>query len=465
MLLKFGEKFTDIFKRIMPDSFVFALLLTLVTGLSAVIFVNSNLLEILDSWYKGFWELLEFGMQITLIIVTGYSIALSSFTDKILNKVSRRISSPIQVYLTVIILGVLLSMISWGMVVIVAVLARELALRVKGINYPFLIACTYLSFTSWVTGLSSSIPLLLNTKNNFLIKEGVLNEVIPTSLTLGSNLNFIIIFIYVIIVPFIIFILIPKSSKNKELKDLIVNDQTNKEISIEEEANLYRSKKNTFSDKLNHSRLLQNIIFIMGICYLIYYFNSNGFDLNLNIMIFIFIILGLVLHQTPKRYAISMKRASNNVYGIIFQFPFYAGIMGIMLYTGLGESFSNWIASNATISNFPYYSYLIGGLVNFAIPSGGGEFAVIGPSIIEAAKQLAISLPPEQMTEYIARTALSIAYGESLTNLLQPFFLLIVLPVMGSGTRIEARDVMGYLAIPFLILFILESLLILYMPI
>ena len=465
MLLKFGEKFTDIFKRIMPDSFVFALLLTLVTGLSAVIFVNSNLLEILDSWYKGFWELLEFGMQITLIIVTGYSIALSSFTDKILNKVSQRISSPLQVYLTVIILGVLLSMISWGMVVIVAVLARELALRVKGINYPFLIACTYLSFTSWVTGLSSSIPLLMNTKNNFLIKEGVLNEVIPTSLTLGSNLNFIIIFIYVIIVPFIIFILIPKSSENKELKDLIVNDQTNKEISIEEEANLYRSKKNTFSDKLNHSRLLQNIIFIMGICYLIYYFNSNGFDLNLNIMIFIFIILGLVLHQTPKRYAISMKRASNNVYGIIFQFPFYAGIMGIMLYTGLGESFSNWIASNATISNFPYYSYLIGGLVNFAIPSGGGEFAVIGPSIIEAAKQLAISLPPEQMTEYIARTALSIAYGESLTNLLQPFFLLIVLPVMGSGTRIEARDVMGYLAIPFLILFILESLLILYMPI
>ncbi|MBT5395955.1 MAG: short-chain fatty acid transporter [Flavobacteriaceae bacterium] len=465
MLLKFGEKFTDIFKRIMPDSFVFALLLTLVTGLSAVIFVNSNLLEILDSWYKGFWELLEFGMQITLIIVTGYSIALSSFTDKILNKVSQRISSPLQVYLTVIILGVLLSMISWGMVVIVAVLARELALRVKGINYPFLIACTYLSFTSWVTGLSSSIPLLMNTKNNFLIKEGVLNEVIPTSLTLGSNLNFIIIFIYVIIVPFIIFILIPKSSENKELKDLIVNDQANKEISIEEEANLYRSKKNTFSDKLNHSRLLQNIIFIMGICYLIYYFNSNGFDLNLNIMIFIFIILGLVLHQTPKRYAISMKRASNNVYGIIFQFPFYAGIMGIMLYTGLGESFSNWIASNATISNFPYYSYLIGGLVNFAIPSGGGEFAVIGPSIIEAAKQLAISLPPEQMTEYIARTALSIAYGESLTNLLQPFFLLIVLPVMGSGTRIEARDVMGYLAIPFLILFILESLLILYMPI
>ena len=178
MLQKFGEKFTDMFKKTMPDSFVFALILTLITGLSAILFLESTLLEILESWYKGFWGLLEFGMQITLIVVTGYSIALASSTDKLLSKISEKISSPLQVYLTVIVLGVLLSMISWGMVIIVAVLARELALRVKGINYPFLIACTYLSFTSWVTGLSSSIPLLINTQDNFLIKQGVLDQVI-----------------------------------------------------------------------------------------------------------------------------------------------------------------------------------------------------------------------------------------------------------------------------------------------
>jgi short-chain fatty acids transporter len=182
-------------------------------------------------------------------------------------------------------------------------------------------------------------------------------------------------------------------------------------------------------------------------------------------MIFIFIITGLMLHQTPKRYAISMKRASSNVHGIIFQFPFYAGIMGIVLYTGLGEAFSNWIVSYADISTFPFYSFIIGGLVNFAIPSGGGEFAVIGPSLIEAAKQISISLPPQEVYSYISRVSMSMAYGESLTNLLQPFFLLIVLPIMGAGTRIEARDIMGYLVIPFLIIFIIESLLILYLPI
>ena len=152
-----------------------------------------------------------------------------------------------------------------------------------------------------------------------------------------------------------------------------------------------------------------------------------------------------------------MKRASSNVSGIIFQFPFYAGIMGIMIHTGLGSNFAKWIANNASIEFFPYISFLIGGIVNFAIPSGGGEFAVIGPSLLEAAKEIAIGLPLDQVTELISKTSLAIAYGESLTNLLQPFYLLIVLPVMGAGTYIEARDVMGYLVIPFMSFFIAEK--------
>ena len=201
----------------------------------------------------------------------------------------------------------------------------------------------------------------------------------------------------------------------------------------------------------------------MGLIFIIHYFTTNGFDINLNIVIFIFIILGLILHQIPKQYAIAMKRASSNVSGIIFQFPFYAGIMGIMIHTGLGSNFAKWIANNASIEFFPYISFLIGGIVNFAIPSGGGEFAVIGPSLLEAAKEIAIGLPLDQVTELISKTSLAIAYGESLTNLLQPFYLLIVLPVMGAGTYIEARDVMGYLVIPFMFFFIAESFLILFL--
>ena len=258
-------------------------------------------------------------------------------------------------------------------------------------------------------------------------------------------------------------LLIPKKNEGNELNDLIKDKTSIPSKSIIEEASLSISKEKSFSDRLNHSKVLQFLIYLMGLIFIIYYFTTNGFDINLNIVIFIFIILGLILHQNPKRYSVAMKRASSNVSGIIFQFPFYAGIMGIMIHTGLGSTFAKWIANHASIEFFPYISFLIGGVVNFAIPSGGGEFAVIGPSLLEAAKEIAVGLPLDQVTELISKTSLAIAYGESLTNLLQPFYLLIVLPVMGAGTYIEARDVMGYLVIPFIFFFIAESLLILFL--
>jgi short-chain fatty acids transporter len=181
-------------------------------------------------------------------------------------------------------------------------------------------------------------------------------------------------------------------------------------------------------------------------------------------MIFIFIMLGLLLHKTPIRYGISMKRASSNVSGILFQFPFYAGIMGIMTGTGLGEQLANAIVSMATIDTYPIFAYLLGGIVNFAIPSGGGEFAVIGPSVIEATNHIANGLQGVDLMAIQARASLAIAYGESLTNLLQPFYLLLVLPVMGVGIKIQARDVMGYLVIPFILYFFIQIGLLMWMP-
>jgi short-chain fatty acids transporter len=181
-------------------------------------------------------------------------------------------------------------------------------------------------------------------------------------------------------------------------------------------------------------------------------------------MIFIFLIVGLILHKTPMRYVIAMKRASGNVSGILFQYPFYAGIMGIMLYTGLGEKLAEILASVATIDTYPFYAYLTGGVVNFAIPSAGGEFAVIGPSIINAVKEIGVGLPQEEITRMISRASLSIAYGESLSNMLQPFYLLLVFPIMGAGVKINARDVMGYLVLPFIVFFTIQSLMVVWLP-
>ncbi len=464
MIQKLGKKFTDIFQKNMPDAFVFALILTLITGLLALAWAEVTPFKVLESWYDGFWMLLEFGMQMVLLVITGYSIALSPLVKKGIDILAGKIKSPNQVYALVVFVGSLLCMVSWGWVVITAVLGRELALRIKGINYPFLIACVYFSNVGWVTGLSSSIPLLLNTKGNFIIEAGILESTIPTTQTLGAGLNIAILVSFVLIAPFLMRFLLPKSGTIQTLESMSDPETQQNSVSIHEEARLLILPYKAASDLMNNSGLLQYVIALLGVFYLGSYFIDKGFDLNLNIMIFLFLMLGLLLHKTPMRYVIAMKRASGNVSGILFQFPFYAGIMGIMIYTGLGEKLAYWLASFATLDSIPFFSFLAGGVVNFAIPSAGGEFAVIGPTIIKAVQEISVGLPPEQQTALIARAAMSIAYGESLTNLMQPFFLLLIIPIMAVGIKIQARDIMGYLVIPFFVLFILQAALVSWWP-
>jgi len=447
----------------MPSAYVFALLLTLLSAILAILFTDSTPITILEGWYDGFWKLLSFGMQIVLIIITAYCIAESSPIKKGIDKLATLVKTPTQVYLIIISFGALLSLISFGMVVVTAILARELALRINGIHYPFLIACVYFSFNGWVCGLSSSIALLLNTENNFLIQDGILESTISTAYSLSALLNISMIILFVIIAPLIIWLLIPKFSEGKELRDLKteIGDET---TSVKEEANSYKLPFKAVSDALNNAGWLQVSVALFGLTYIIYNFITKGFDLNFNIMIFIFLMLGLILHITPMRYSIAMKRASGNISGILFQYPFYAGIMGIMIASGLGTKISEILASVATSNSYAFISYLTGGMVNFAIPSAGGEFAVIGPSIINMVKDLGIGLSQPEVNAMIARASMSVAYGESLSNLLQPFFLLMVFPVMGKGIKIQARDIIGYLFIPFIIFFIIQGLLVTYIP-
>ena len=448
----------------MPSAYVFALILTLFTGLMALVWTDASIMEVLSGWYAGFWSLLAFGMQIILVIITAYSIAQSAPVEKGISWIAGFIKTPAQVYLIVLILSSLIAMISFGMAVIVAILARELAKRVEGLNYPFLIACVYFGMGSWVTGASSSIALLLNTEDNFLIEAGILSELIPTAYTLGSTLNLVMIVLFIVVAPLLFFILIPKNNEQKQLSDLLILDNPEKQSSVKTEAESYKLPFRAVSDILSNSALLQIAISIFGFIYIGHHFYINGFNLNFNIIIFTFLMIGLYLHRTPLRYSISMKRSSSNISGILFQFPFYAGIMGIMFSTGLGDKIGEIQSSFATMGNYPFLAYVSGGLVNFAIPSAGGEFAVIGPSIINVVQDLGAGLAESEVTAMIARASMAIAYGESLSNALQPFYLLIIFPVMAAGTKLQARDIMGYFVIPFILFFIIQSMLLVYMP-
>jgi short-chain fatty acids transporter len=338
-----------------------------------------------------------------------------------------------------------------------------LAKRVDGIDYAYLVALVYLSGQPWVGGLSSSIALLLNTEGNFLIETGVLSARIPVAATLGSLLNWLYLSMYFLTLPALMWLMRPHEHSVRSLQDM-AEPQAEDHCTVAEEAATQASPDYTLSDRLNNGVWLQSLVAVAGLSYVARHFASRGIDLDLNIMIFLFICIGLLVHRTPMRYVIAMKRACSNVSGIVFQYPFYAGIMGIMMYSGLGSLVADSIASGASLHSLPFFSQLAGAVTNFAIPSAGGEWAVIGPALTEAAISVGASLPPAQLDAYIARVAMAAAYGETSTNLLQPFFLLVVLPIMGAGVRIQARDVMGYLVIPFLYVFLVTALLVTYTP-
>lgn len=466
MLAAIGSFFSDRFRRWIPDSFIFAILLTFLAAILAMVFVDAGPFKVVQSWYKGFWILLSFAMQMVLILVTGYALAISPPISRFLDWLATKIKTPAAVYGTVVIVGWVFIMISWGWIVITAVLARELALRVKKVDYRLLAASVYITFLPWHSGLSGSIPLVLNTPGNFLIKTGVLSSVIPTTTTLLSPMNIFVVLALLVVLPVTMIAMRPKADNVVEYGDLL--DEEHKEIvktlTVAEEAESLRLPGKNLSDALNNNFIIQIIIVIGGLWYLVWHFSTKGFDINLNIMNFLFIMLGMLCHKTPIRYVVALKRACGNVSGIVMQFPFYAGIMGIMIYTGLGTAIALWIAGAASITTFPFISFLIGGIINMFVPSGGGEWAVVGPTIVEAAKTLGATMPADQLTSFIARCSMAVAYGDSWTNMIQPFWTLAIFPVLAAGTKMQARDIMGYAFVTLIVSFFVFGIGVTWLP-
>ncbi|RKJ27590.1 short-chain fatty acid transporter, partial [Butyricicoccus sp. 1XD8-22] len=167
------------------------------------------------------------------------------------------------------------------------------------------------------------------------------------------------------------------------------------------------------------------------VVYLIYHFATKGFALDLNIVNTIFIILGIILHGTPQRFLAAAQNAIKTTTGIVFQFPFYAGIMGMMTLSGLAGVFSVWFLSISNDFTFYLFTFFSAGLVNFFVPSGGGQWAVQAPIMLEAAQTMGADF---------AKTAMAVAWGDAWTNMIQPFWALPALAIAG----LKAKDIMGF---------------------
>ena len=430
MFKKFTNACVRLMNRWLPDPFLFAVILTIVVFIGSMIGTKLNPIELVDAWgnSKGFWGLLSFSMQMALVLVLGSAMASARVCKKALGAIASLAKNKLSAILIVTFVSTVCCWLNWGFGLIAgALLAKEVARRVRDVDYPLLIASAYSGFVIWHAGLSGSIPLQMGAEGGTTIL-GIAYSA-PTSQTIFHPMNLIMVGVILILMPLVNYAMHP----DKEHTILV-----NPNVLVDEEEITY--DVDTPAEKLEHSKILWVITLVLGFAYIIYYFVTKGFNLDLNIVNMIFLFLGILLHGNLRKYVDAIGKAISGSAGILLQFPFYAGIMGLMTAANpeTGISLASIIADFfARISNnvtFPVLTFLSAGIINFFVPSGGGQWAVQAPIVMPAATEMGI--------EY-GRAAMAIAWGDQWTNMIQPFWALPALGVAG----LKARNIMGYLIV------------------
>ena len=427
MFKKFTNGCVRVVNRWLPDAFLFAIILSIIVFIGSMCATKMGPLQVLNAWgdSKGFWGLLSFSMQMALVLVFGSAMAAAKPCKKALRAAAGLCHNNMQAIVVTTFISTLCCWLNWGFGLIAGtLLAKEVVRRVPTVDYPLLIASAYSGFVIWHAGLSGSIPLDLVAGKTF----GEVLYQAPITDTVFHPMNLIMVGVILFAMPFVNYAMHPDKDHTVCIDPTLLEDEAERTYEVR-----------TPADKMEHSKLLWAITLVGGFVYIIYYFVQNGFTLGLNIVNMIFLFLGILLHGDLRRYVDAISDAAGGAAGVLLQFPFYAGIMGMMVAANdqgvslagvISEFFVN-ISNNVT---FPMLSFLAAGVVNFFVPSGGGQWAVQGPIMMPAGAAMGIEN---------GRTAMAIAWGDQWTNMIQPFW---ALPALGIA-KLSARDIMGYLVI------------------
>ena len=438
MIHRLGAWCARVAQRWVPDPFVFAIGLTFLTLGAGVLLGGNGPGVMVAAWGKGLWELLAFGMEMTLILVTGHALAQTRAVGWVIARVAAVPRSAGGAAALVALVACGFALVNWGLGLIAgALLARETA-RAGARNgvpmhYPLLGAAGYAGLLVWHGGLSGSAPLKVATAGHMFVEEvarigGPADGALGFAHTVFSPLNLVCTALLLVVIPLVCFLLAPReAARMTPIPPAMMRatEETSPEGSPD---------RPTPADRLNHSRLLAAALALLGFYSAGRQLLAAGFQPNLGITNLTFLSLGLLLHQTPIAYVGAVGRAVRGAAGIILQFPFYAGIMGMMKYTNLTALLARAFVAVAGPRTFPALAFLSAGLVNLFVPSGGGQWAVQGGLLLEAAGQLGVPA---------STTILALAYGDEWTNMLQPFWALALLGITG----LRARDLLGYTAV------------------
>lgn len=443
--MSFSSAIEKAFKTLLPAPFTIAVILTITTLVLAFTLTSSEatgvarITEVIGFWEQGLWNapLLVFAMQMMLILVLGHTLALTKPVDVIIGYATRYCNNTANAAAIVTLLTVLVALFNWGLGLIFgAILARKVGEHaVKNdinINYPLIGAAGYAGMMVWHGGISGSAPIKVAEEGHItsLMSSIVSTEqlqLLPDSIsfseTVFGNMNLAAVLLAIIVLPTFMYFLGKKSSVGSYLP-------------IEKTELDLKSIDVSGAERLDHSNYFGLAIGAIITVYCTYLavsvFPEKGFGfINPNYINLLLLGLGLLLHRSFFKFLKAIDQAIGGASGILIQFPLYFGIMGIMNSSGLVQLFSDFFVEISNETTFPIFTLLSAGIVNIFVPSGGGQWGVQGPIILQAASELGVSIP---------KSIMALAYGDQLTNMLQPFW---ALPLLGI-TQLKAKEILPY---------------------
>ena len=439
-----ARPFIAFVERYYPDAFIFVIILSVITFISALILTEANVSSALLAWGDGLSMLFTFTAQITIIMIGAHSLAHTVSVQNFLTRIGQLPNTAYQAYSLVAFTAGVASLCAWSFGLIIgAIMARSVAKECLKkpfkIHYPLLVASAYSGYVIWHMGYSSSSALFVATPGHLLEnKIGVL----PVTETILSPINIVLALIALATITIVCPLMRPKNEDAIEIDPTLLTDDHQKSVE--------KKDKVTLVEKFENHRSLSIFLAIAIFTYIAVTYTQKGFSLTLDFVSWTFLAFGLLLANSPMHYIKLVNNAAGTVGPIILQYPFYSGIMGLMATTGLMKVISDWIISIATPETLGFFAFLSGGFINMFVPSGGGQWAVQGPIMIEAA--LSLNVAPEVVV-------LGVAYGDQWSNMIQPFWLIPILAITG----LRMRQVLGYTFVIFLFTGLIYGSGILYM--
>ncbi|MEM1245248.1 MAG: TIGR00366 family protein [Acidobacteriota bacterium] len=422
---RLAQTLARFFVRWVPDSFVVAVGLTLLTMLLAVSVAGYGPMETVNAWGDGFWNLLKFTNQITLTLLLGYVLANTPPMRWLLRSIASRIRTPYWAYVSSCLITGVCALVSWGLALIVAgITARAIGetCRREGVavHYPLLVASSFSGFVLWHQGLSSSIGLAMATPGHFL-EETV--GIIPTRATVFTGWNLGVALFVLLTLPFVMASLAPREADEIEPmpEELMGSSDTERDP----------RRERTPAERLGESRVFMLSFVGLGLAYMYTHFVVRGLGNTLDIFNFCFLIGGILMAGSLIGYVNIMLSGGRVAVPFLLQYPMYSGIAALMASSGLAALFIEAFVRISSSETLPLFAFLSGGVLNLFVPSGGGQWAVQGPIMMGAAAEVGANLP---------RTAMAVALGDQWTNLVQPLSVVPVLAIAG----IPLSKIMAY---------------------